>query len=105
MSFLVRRWGRLVVLAAGLVMGLLTATHAWTPLRFQAFPEGEAPVIVDPFCMSESCGVLPQEAWRDRVLRAMAAWNTANTGFTFSEVPERLPEQPLPRGMTVLRLS
>ena len=94
MSFLVRRWGRLVVLAAGLVMGLLTAAHAWTPAGYQAFPDGEAPVIVDPFCMSESCGVLPQEAWRVRVLRAMAAWNTANTGFTFSEVAESFPNNP-----------
>ena len=58
MSFLVRWWGGLVVLAVGLVMGLLTTAHAWTPLGFQAFPEGEAPVIVDPpLCMSESCGV------------------------------------------------
>ena len=94
MSFLVRRWGRLVVLAVGLVMGLLTTAHAWVSLGFQAFPEGDAPVIVDPFCMSESCGVLPQEAWRERVLRAMAAWNTANTGFTFSEVPESFSNTP-----------
>ena len=75
-------------------MGLLTTAHAWVSLGFQAFPEGDAPVIVDPFCMSESCGVLPQEAWRERVLRAMAAWNTANTGFTFSEVPESFPNNP-----------
>ena len=46
MSFLVRRWGRLVVLAMGLVMGLLTTAHAWTPLGYQPFPEGTAPVIV-----------------------------------------------------------
>ena len=94
MSFLVRRWGRLVALAVGLVMGLLTTAHAWVSLGFQSFPEGDAPVIVDPFCMSESCGVLPQEAWRERVLRAMAAWNTANTGFTFSEVPESFANTP-----------
>ena len=94
MSFLVRRWGGLVVLAAGLVMGLLTTAHAWTPERFQTFPDGEAPVIVDPFCMSEFCGELPREAWRDRVLRAMAAWNNANTGFTFSEVAESFPNNP-----------
>ena len=94
MSFLVRRWYRLVVLAVGLVMGLLTTAQAWTPLGFQTFPDGEAPVIVDPFCMSESCGVLPQEAWRERVLRAMAAWNTANTGFTFSEVAESFANTP-----------
>ena len=31
MSFLVRRWGRLVALAVGLVRGLLTTAHAWTP--------------------------------------------------------------------------
>ena len=94
MSFLLRRWGRLVVLAVGLVMGLLTTAQAWTPYWFQTFPDGEAPVIVDPFCMSEFCGKLPREAWRERVLRAMAAWNDANTGFTFSEVAESFSNTP-----------
>ena len=94
MSFLVRRWWGLVVLAPGLVMGLLTTAHAWTPLGYRAFPEGEAPVIVDPFCMSEVCGALPRAAWRDRVLRAMVAWNTANIGFTFSEVAESFSNTP-----------
>ena len=94
MSFLVRRWGGLVVLAGGLVIGLLTTAHAWTPSGFQAFPEGEAPVIVDPFCMSEYCDELSQEEWRNRVLDAMAAWNTANTGFTFSEVAESFSNTP-----------
>ena len=94
MSFLLRRWCGLVVLAVGLVIGLLTTAQAWTPYGFQTFPEGEAPVIVDPFCMSEFCGALPRAAWRDRVLRAMAAWNTANTGFTFSEVAESFPNNP-----------
>ena len=94
MSFLVRRWCRLVILAVELVMGLLTAAHAWTPAGYQPFPEGEAPVIVDPFCMSEFCGALPRETWRERVLRAMAAWNDANTGFTFSEVAESFANTP-----------
>ena len=94
MSFLVRRWCGLVVLAAGLSMGLLTTAHAWVSSGFQTFPDGEAPVIVDPFCMSEYCGALPREAWRERVLRAMAAWNTAHTGFTFSEVQESFSNTP-----------
>ena len=93
-SFLVRRWCRFVVLAVGLVMGLLTTAHAWVSYGFQTFPDGEAPVIVDPFCMSEVCGALPRMAWRDRVLRAMAAWNDANTGFTFSEVAESFANTP-----------
>ena len=94
MSFLVRLCCGLVVLALCLSIGLLTTAHAWVSLGFQTFPDGEAPVIVDPFCMSEFCGVLPREAWRERVLRAMAAWNTANTGFTFSEVPESFSNTP-----------
>ena len=104
MSFLVRRWGRLVVLTAGLVMGVLTTAHAWVSLGFQTFPEGTAPVIVDPFCMSEFCGALPRAAWRERVLRAMAAWNDANTGFTFSEVAESFPNNPcrLYDGITII---
>ena len=94
MSFLLRRWGGFVGLAAGLVMGLLTTAQAWTPFGYQTFPDGEAPVIVDPFCQSEFCGVLPREAWRERVRRAMAAWNDANTGFTFSEVAESFANTP-----------
>ena len=94
MSFLVRRCCGLVVLAAGLSIGLLTTAHAWVSYGFQTFPDGEAPVIVDPFCMSEVCGALPRAAWRERVLQAMAAWNDANTGFTFSEVPESFPNTP-----------
>ena len=94
MSFLVRRWCGLVVLALCLSMGLLTTAQAWVSMGFQTFPDGEAPVIVDPFCQSEFCGKLPREAWRDRVLRAMAAWNTANTGFTFSEVAESFANTP-----------
>ena len=94
MSFSLRRWCGLVVLAAGLVMGLLTTAHAWVSYGFQTFPDGEAPVIVDPFCMSEFCNELSQEEWRNRVLDAMAAWNDANTGFTFSEVQESFPNNP-----------
>ena len=94
MSFLVRRWGGLVVLALCLSIGVLTTAQAWTPAGYQPFPEGEAPVIVDPFCMSAYCDEFPRETWRDFVLRAMAAWNTANTGFTFSEVPESFMNTP-----------
>ena len=94
MSFVLRRWCGLVILAPGLLIAFLNTAHAWVSYGFQTFPEGEAPVIADPFCMSEYCDELSGEAWRDRVLRAMAAWNDANTGFTFSEVQGSFPNTP-----------
>ena len=92
-----RRLGRLLLVVGCLLLVVPGLARAWVSMGFQTFPGGDAPVIVDPFCMSAFCGELPRAAWRDRVLRAMAAWNTANTGFTFSEVPESFPNEPCQR--------
>ena len=94
MSSVLRLFVSVVLLTLCLVIGVPTTAHAWVSSGFQTFPDGEAPVIVDPFCMSEFCGALPRAAWRERVRRAMAAWNDANTGFTFSEVPESFANTP-----------
>ena len=83
-----------VLIVACLLLGLPNVARAWVSSGFQTFPAGEAPVIVDPFCMSAYCSELSRAAWRERVLRAMAAWNTAHTGFTFAEVPESFPNMP-----------
>ena len=91
MSFLLRLCCGLVVASS-----LAHVAHAWVQ-GYQAFPNGQAPIIVDPFCKIEDC-VFSQEKWRSIVLSAITEWNNAKTGFTFlplAESPRMIPVIPM----------
>ena len=85
----------LLRLCCGLVVAssLAHVAYAWVTQGYQAFPNGQAPVIVDPFCKIENC-VFSQEKWRSLVLRAITQWNNAKTGFTFLPLAESPSDDP-----------
>lgn len=87
MSFLLRLCCGLVVASS-----LAHVAHAWVQ-GYQAFPNGKAPIIVDPFCKIEDC-VFSKEKWRSIVLRATTEWNNAKTGFTFLPLAESPSNDP-----------
>ena len=91
MSFLLRLCCGLVVASS-----LAHIAHAWVPYSdgFKAFPNGEAPVIIDPFCKTENCNLFSKETWRSIVLNATAEWNNAKTGFTFLNLAESPSSDP-----------
>ena len=87
MSFLLRLCCGLVVASS-----LAHIAHAWVQ-GYQAFPNGKAPIIVDPFCKIEDC-VFSKEKWRSIVLSAITEWNNAKTGFTFLPLAESPSDDP-----------
>ena len=88
MSFLLRLCCGLVVASS-----LAHVAHAWVQ-GYQAFPNGEAPVIIDPFCKTENCNLFSKEKWRSIVFRAITEWNNAKTGFTFLNLAESPSSDP-----------
>ena len=90
MSFLLRLCWGLVVASS-----LAHVAYAWVPYHggYKAFPNGKAPIIVDPFCKIENC-VFSKEKWRSLVLRAITQWNNAKTGFTFLPLAESPSNDP-----------
>ena len=90
MSFLLRLCCGLVVASS-----LAHIAHAWVPYHgnYKAFPDGQAPIIVDPFCKIENC-VFSKEKWKSIVFRAITQWNNAKTGFTFLNLAESPSNDP-----------
>ena len=88
MSFLLRLCCGLVVASS-----LAHVANAWVQ-GYQAFPNGEAPVIIDPFCKTENCNLFSKEKWRSIVLSAITEWNNAKTGFTFLPLAESPSNDP-----------
>ena len=90
MSFLLRLCCGLVVASS-----LVHVAHAWVPYHggYKAFPNGKAPIIVDPFCKIENC-VFSKEKWKSLVLSAVTQWNNAKTGFTFLNLAESPSDDP-----------
>ena len=88
MSFLLRLCCGLVVASS-----LAHVAHAWVSKDYQAFPNGKAPIIVDPFCKIEDC-VFSKEKWKSIVFRAITEWNNAKTGFTFLPLAESPSDDP-----------
>ncbi len=84
----------LLLLALALCLGCTTPAHAWVAKGLRPFPDGIAPLIVDPFCKNGPCTVFSPEQWRDLTRRAAAQWNDADVGFTFVELAESPSDDP-----------
>ena len=88
MSFLLRLCCGLVVASS-----LAHVVHAWVEQGHKPFPDGRAPIIIDPFCKIEDCH-FSKEKWKELTRRAIAQWNTADVGFTFLELSENPSDDP-----------
>ncbi len=92
-------WG--LATALGLTYLLLSPVHAWVA-GYQPFPEGEATVILDPFCRAQYCAGTEYE-WRQRVQTALYAWDAAGSRFTFHTRNARPTDDPCSlQGMVVV---
>ena len=76
-----------ILLALALSLGGAIHAHAWVEKGLKPFPDGRAPIIIDPFCKIEDCH-FSKEKWRELTRRAISQWNTADVGFTFLELSE-----------------
>ena len=83
--------------------------NAWVK-GFQAFPEGEATVVLHAFCRSEFCGDdFPVSGWSDErwvnmIQDAIAEWNNVGAHFTFRTREVRPTDDPcnLPGAVVVI---
>ena len=82
-----------ILLALALSLGCAIHAHAWVEKGHKPFPDGRAPIIIDPFCKIEDCH-FSKEKWRELTRRAIAQWNTADVGFTFLELSESPSSDP-----------
>ena len=73
---------------------------AWVQ-DFQAFPDGEAQVIVQRFCRSQFCGYPSQREWERTIRSVMAEWNNTGAAFVFREGPANRTGDPCRQPDTV----
>ena len=82
-----------ILLALALSLGCAIHAHAWVEKGLKPFPDGRAPIIIDPFCKIEDCH-FSKEKWKELTRRAIAQWNDADVGFTFLALSERPSSDP-----------
>ena len=80
--------------ALGVVLLCSVVAHAWVEKGHKPFPDGRAPIVIDPFCKAGNCSVFSTAKWRELTRRAIAQWNNADVGFTFLELSESPSSDP-----------
>ena len=85
----------LLRLCCGLVVAssLAHVADAWVEKGHKPFPDGRAPIIIDPFCKIEDCH-FSKEKWQELTQRAISQWNNADVGFTFLALSESPSSDP-----------
>ena len=71
-----------------LLLAVPLSADAWVRGVSQPYPDGEAPVIVQRFCIgcrSTLISRIPQSEWQKAIRFAMAQWNAAGAAFQFVE--------------------
>ena len=77
----------LLVCAATLLLAVawVSRGEAWVP-GYQPFPEGEATVVMRPYCRVEPCSYyLGLTSWETDIQHALRQWNSADAGWRFHE--------------------
>ena len=81
------------VLTLILSLGCAIHAQAWVEKGHKPFPDGRAPIIIDPFCKIEDCH-FSKEKWQELTRKAIAQWNNADVGFTFLALSESPSSDP-----------
>ena len=87
--------GKWVCILGAILLSLFftTSAAAWVEYH-QAFPDGEATIIHEPFCLSQDCGALSDYEWHEAINEARQTWNGAGSDFTFSTRQRREADDP-----------
>ena len=86
-----------LIIGGILAHGLMSRADAWTRASVQLFPDGEAPIVVQRFCLGRGCEsreTYSQAIWQREIRSGMAKWNAAGADFTFTERSARATDNP-----------
>ena len=67
--------------------------EAWVK-HYQAFPNGEATIVLHRFCLSADCGSLNENRWKELIDTARRTWNNAGSDFIFHVRSSRATDDP-----------